>query len=112
MQQYVAPLWLAGKGFVAGNVQTIWPAVASRVHPDRRNDPVAYQRERWHTPDQDFIDVDRFPAASAREGRPLLVLFTGWKAHPRATTRGRSRCGRMRKAGITPCRISAAALAS
>jgi len=77
MQQYVAPLWLSGKGFVAGNVQTIWPAVASRVHPDHRNEPVAYQRARWTTPDLDFIDVDQLAAAEPREGRPLMVLFHG-----------------------------------
>lgn len=47
---YVAPWWLPG-----GNLQTIWPALYSRrvfgPHPE-------YRRERWTTPDQDFIDVD------------------------------------------------------
>ncbi len=47
---YVAPVWLPG-----GNLQTIWPALYSRrvfgVHPQ-------YRRERWTTPDADFIDVD------------------------------------------------------
>ena len=77
MQHYVAPLWLAGKGALAGNVQTIWPALASLAHPDRRDQAVQYQRRRWRTPDEDFIDVDHLPAAEARAGRPLLVLFHG-----------------------------------
>jgi len=77
MQQYVAPLWLAGKGALAGNAQTIWPALASHVHPDRRGQPVNYQRARWTTPDGDFLDVDHLPAAEPRPGRPLLVLFHG-----------------------------------
>jgi predicted alpha/beta-fold hydrolase len=33
------------------------------------------QRERWTTPDGDFIDVDRQQAS--REDRPLIVLFHG-----------------------------------
>jgi uncharacterized protein len=47
---YVAPIWLPG-----GNLQTIWPALYARrvfgAHPQ-------YRRERWDTPDGDFIDVD------------------------------------------------------
>lgn len=47
---YVAPWWLPG-----GNLQTIWPALYSRrvfgPHPQ-------YRRERWATPDADFVDVD------------------------------------------------------
>jgi len=46
MQAYRAPHWLAGAGPVAGNVQTIWPALYSRVHPDRRVGLVSYVRER------------------------------------------------------------------
>jgi predicted alpha/beta-fold hydrolase len=61
-----APLWLPG-----GNLQTIWPArFAAR--------PVAaaprLQRERWTTPDGDFIDVD---FADGTAGAPALVLFHG-----------------------------------
>jgi predicted alpha/beta-fold hydrolase len=63
---YRAPLWLPG-----GNLQTIWSA----LYAQRRSLPAAhYQRERWTTPDGDFIDVDRLPAAP---GKPLLVLFHG-----------------------------------
>ncbi|MDO8278868.1 MAG: alpha/beta fold hydrolase [Burkholderiaceae bacterium] len=79
---YQAPWWLPG-----GNLQTIWPALFSRrvegPHP-------AYRRERWDTPDGDFVDVDFADAAAHQEhhqgaaadvaagpARPLLVLFHG-----------------------------------
>jgi len=78
MQRYRAPRWLAGAGPVAGNVQTIWPALYSRVHPEQRIGPVRYLRERWDTPDGDFIDVDFLPAgAGTPSPRPLLVMFHG-----------------------------------
>ncbi|VWX60002.1 conserved hypothetical protein [Burkholderiales bacterium 8X] len=66
--QYVAPRWLPG-----GNLQTIWPALYAR-----RVEGLApvYRRERWRTPDQDFIDVD-FLDAPGDGVRPLLVLFHG-----------------------------------
>ena len=66
LQAYRAPRWLPG-----GNVQTIWPALFSA----RFNGPApAYRRERWATPDADFIDVDwQGEDATA----PLLVLFHG-----------------------------------
>ena len=66
MQQYRAPRWLIG-----GNAQTIWPALVSK----RFHGPApAYRRERWNTPDGDFIDVD-WQGEDPRE--PLLVLFHG-----------------------------------
>ncbi len=100
---YVAPRWLPG-----GNLQTIWPALYSRrvfgPHPQ-------YQRERWATPDADFVDVDWLigphapplrgslppegaglagggpalrPPASLAEERPLLVLFHGLEGSSRS----------------------------
>jgi predicted alpha/beta-fold hydrolase len=81
--RYRAPRWLAGHGAFAGNVQTIWPALYSKAHVDHGHVPVAYQRERWDTPDGDFIDVDFRPAASTGGRlipvmlRPQLVLFHG-----------------------------------
>lgn len=63
---YVAPAWLPG-----GNLQTIWPALFAR---HRGGAKPLYQRERWATPDADFIDVDRLPASP---DKPLLVLFHG-----------------------------------
>jgi uncharacterized protein len=66
--QYVAPLWLPG-----GNLQTIWPALYAR----RVDAPLpAYRRERWNTPDGDFIDVDFLDAAGSGP-KPLLILFHG-----------------------------------
>jgi hypothetical protein len=66
MQQYRAPRWLIG-----GNAQTIWPALFSRRF---EGPPPAFVRERWTTPDGDFIDVDWQGAGMAQ---PLLVLFHG-----------------------------------
>ena len=63
---YTAPKWLPG-----GNLQTIWPALYSRQHG---SPPFTYQRERWTTPDGDFIDVDWRPGAT---DAPLIVNFHG-----------------------------------
>jgi predicted alpha/beta-fold hydrolase len=69
-----APWWLPG-----GNLQTLWPAIMGR-HWEAT---VHYQRERWDTPDGDFVDVDWLldapstPASGAPPQRPLLVLFHG-----------------------------------
>lgn len=73
--QYVAPRWLPG-----GNLQTIWPALYAR----RAEVPLPdYRRERWTTPDGDFIDVDFLDAAVAGP-RPLLVLFHGLEGSSRS----------------------------
>lgn len=66
---YVAPSWLPG-----GNLQTIWPALASRrvFGPEPQ-----YRRERWPTPDADFIDVDYLVSGPAVPQQTLLVLFHG-----------------------------------
>ena len=66
MNDFRAPRWLPG-----GHVQTIWPVFFSRRFDGSA--PV-FRRERWPTPDGDFIDVDwQGPAAA----QPLLVLFHG-----------------------------------
>ena len=67
---YRAPWWLPG-----GNVQTIWPALFAR----RFDGPVPrFVRERWTTPDQDFIDVDWLQSdVGADNAAPMLVLFHG-----------------------------------
>jgi predicted alpha/beta-fold hydrolase len=77
---YRAPLWLPNR-----HVQTIVPALFAR------RPAIAFRRERWDTPDGDFIDLDwvvhdgkpasalasatlaRIPADDA----PLFVLFHG-----------------------------------
>ena len=66
MQAYRAPRWLVG-----GHAQTIWPALFGK----RFDGPApSYRRERWRTPDADFIDVD-WQGEDPRQ--PLLVLFHG-----------------------------------
>lgn len=59
---YTAPRWLPG-----GHVQTIWPLLRRGTSPPLR-------RERWNTPDGDFIDLDWLPH---KPGAPLVVLFHG-----------------------------------
>ena len=76
--QYVAPFWLPG-----GNLQTIWSAIVARSIVGA---PPSFRRERWNTPDGDFIDVDfldrdRAPASGPR---PLLVLFHGLEGSSRS----------------------------
>lgn len=65
--QYQAPWWLPG-----GHLQTIWSALYAR---QRRTAARPLHRERWTTPDGDFIDVDRQQASAAH--RPLMVMFHG-----------------------------------
>jgi predicted alpha/beta-fold hydrolase len=60
---YRAPRWLLG-----GHLQTIYAAKCI-VKPQ-----VAYRRERWNTPDGDFIDIDFI---DGKADQPLLVLFHG-----------------------------------
>ncbi|MFT3778270.1 MAG: alpha/beta fold hydrolase [Ottowia sp.] len=90
-------------------MQTIWPALRSRWAGGPR---MAYRRERWDTPDGDFIDVDwlagaesaagappgaagllqgasvlpggREPRAAGSVGAPLLVLFHGLEGDSRS----------------------------
>jgi predicted alpha/beta-fold hydrolase len=66
---YRAPRWLPG-----GNAQTIWAATLSRRHLAQQ--PPSWRRERWTTPDSDFVDVD-FTRHPVPEHAPLLVLFHG-----------------------------------
>jgi predicted alpha/beta-fold hydrolase len=88
---YQAPWWLPG-----GNAQTIWAALRARRFTHL---PLVFRRERWRTPDGDFVDVDwlvphtaqlagagpggglssscaEMPAVGSRKP-PLLVLFHG-----------------------------------
>ena len=69
MTDYSAPAWLPG-----GHLQTIWSALWSRRF--ETNAP-HWRRERWATPDDDFVDVDFCEATPPHSKRPLLVLFHG-----------------------------------
>jgi predicted alpha/beta-fold hydrolase len=69
VKSYRSPWWLPG-----GHLQTIWPALCAKRFS---NAPVAWRRERWTTPDQDFVDVDFCEAAASDSAKPLLVLFHG-----------------------------------
>ena len=62
--EYVAPWWLPG-----GHLQTIYARSLTR------NIAVPYRRERWQTPDEDFIDLDWLD--SSLDGSKLVVLFHG-----------------------------------
>jgi predicted alpha/beta-fold hydrolase len=62
LNSYAAPWWLPG-----GHLQTAWPSL-------RPPPPVSLSRERWETPDGDFIHVDFAGDAAASR---LLVLFHG-----------------------------------
>lgn len=59
---YRPPVWLPG-----GHAQTLWPLLRKGPFP-------VLQRERWDTPDGDFIDVDWLPHIP---GSPLVILFHG-----------------------------------
>ncbi|MCX7173998.1 MAG: hydrolase [Proteobacteria bacterium] len=61
-RRYRAPPWLPGAHF-----QTVWPLL-------RKPAPPNYRRERWETPDGDFIDLDWVDGPATA---PLLVLFHG-----------------------------------
>lgn len=61
--RYPAPRWLP-----SGHLQTIYPAICIP------KPPVAFRRERWETPDGDFIDVD---FVDGQPGQPFVVLFHG-----------------------------------
>lgn len=67
--QYQAPWWLPG-----GHAQTIWSAKVARTH-DPSTAPT-WQRQRWDTPDGDFIDIDESTHRVADDAT-LIVLFHG-----------------------------------
>lgn len=61
--EYHSPAWLLG-----GHSQTIYPALFIA------KPTVNFRRERWTSPDQDFIDID---FVDGQLGRPFLALFHG-----------------------------------
>ncbi len=64
------PAYVPPRGLRNPHFQTIWAAkVAARP-------TVCWHRERWNTPDGDFIDAD-WLGTPAHNQRPVLVLFHG-----------------------------------
>jgi uncharacterized protein len=72
---YRAPWWLPG-----GHLQTIY------AHFLKRETDLCLRRERWETPDSDFIDLDWLD--SSEDSANLIVLFMGWKAVRAVTMQG------------------------
>ena len=72
LSPYRAPAWLPG-----GHLQTLYAALLA-PRPQ-----VAFTRERWDTPDGDFIDLDWTEPAAGASLR-LLVLFHGLEGGSRS----------------------------
>jgi predicted alpha/beta-fold hydrolase len=76
-----APRWLPG-----GHLQTIWPALCARRH---HGPPPRWRRERWTTPDGDFVDADWLVDGAASPARPeaasAAAALTPARAQPAAT---------------------------
>jgi predicted alpha/beta-fold hydrolase len=68
---YEAPGWLPG-----GHLQTIY------AYYLKQTPSFAYRRERWETPDRDFIELDWLDAFS--DDSKLLVLFHGLEGRSRS----------------------------
>jgi predicted alpha/beta-fold hydrolase len=68
---YTAPRWLPG-----GHLQTIY------AYSLRQPMNFTYRRERWQTPDGDFIDLDWIELSSQSSG--LVVLFHGLEGSSRS----------------------------
>lgn len=69
MRLYRAPAWLPG-----GHAQTVYAPLLAGYPP-------GYRRERWDTPDGDFIDLDWVDAPPQR---PLVVAFHGLEGSSRS----------------------------
>lgn len=69
LMDYRAPWWLPD-----AHSQTIWPVFVKEPLPN-------YRRERWDTPDGDFIDVDWIEGPPSA---PCLVLFHGLEGSSRS----------------------------
>ena len=88
MTPYRPPPWLPN-----GHAQTLYPLLI-------RPQPLTWKRQRWTTPDDDFIDLD-WHEADANSGvqsdlLPLLILFHGLEGSSRshyATTLLRAAAG-------------------
>ena len=63
---YRPPWWLRGR-----HLQSLWGPLRRR--PRRP----AFRRERWDTPDGDFLDLDWLAASPARAGSPCVIVLHG-----------------------------------
>ena len=63
---YRPPWWLRGR-----HLQSLWGPLRRR--PRRP----AFRRERWDTPDGDFLDLDWLAASPVRAGSPCVVVLHG-----------------------------------
>lgn len=68
-EPYRAPSWLPGP-----HAQTIWPLLIKGPLP-------RYRRERWETPDGDFIDLDWI---DGDPGTPCVAMFHGLEGSSRS----------------------------
>ncbi|MDD2810974.1 alpha/beta fold hydrolase [Rhodoferax sp.] len=75
----IAPGWLPG-----GHAQTIWPALRVRHSCPAALAAIRYERQRWPTPDGDFVDVDWLTLSPRPMQAPLLVLFHGLEGSSRS----------------------------
>ena len=66
---YRAPGWLPG-----GHAQTLYGVLFAHAK-------IGWRRERWDTPDGDFIDIDRLPGTA---DAPLVALFHGLEGSSRS----------------------------
>ena len=59
------------------HLDTIWAAKIAKVHAQQQHglDRPRYMRERWETPDLDFIDIDFLNTSTSQA--PLWVMFHG-----------------------------------
>jgi predicted alpha/beta-fold hydrolase len=79
IEPYRPPAWLTNP-----HAQTIYASCLARAPR------VAFSRERWDTPDGDFVDLDWLPAsrtaaqAATCSGMPLIVLFHGLEGSSRS----------------------------
>ena len=66
IKDYRSPWWLRGR-----HLQSLWGPLVRR--PSRP----ALRRERWDTPDGDFLDLDWLAGDPARAGAPCVVVLHG-----------------------------------
>lgn len=78
MNNFRAPWWQLG-----GHMQTIAPALLARRRLQDGTVALNWRRERWETPDGDFVDVDWGTHLLAPQA-PTLVLFHGLEGSSRS----------------------------